>query len=136
MLQSIIYRVWQERLYETLFPSFAALGHISCLVHASIPESQRTLRVLSDWIYDSLYSLNPYRRQGEDKFLVDLVQTTMLAFAFDRTRAIHYTRQANCVALSRPPHLLRKGGYIVHDLLIFLEASAESSVAQGVLFIK
>ena len=134
ILQSIIYRVWQERLYETLFPSFYALGHISCLVQALIPEPQRTLRALSDWIYDSLYSLEPYRR--EDKFLTDVVQTTMLAFALDRTKAIHHTRQADCVALSRPPRLLRKGGYVVHDLLIFLEASSEFSVAHGVLFIK
>jgi hypothetical protein len=137
-------RIWLKRLHDVAFPTFYAFGHVSALLTNSIPEYQKVKQILSGWICHRFYSLRPYYRDGiEDKFLAEVINAAALAFAFDRDNATHYIRRADCIVLHRPPILVYENrGYLVHDLINFLEAESasetlpESSIIRGASFIK
>ncbi|KAF8588487.1 hypothetical protein K439DRAFT_1335105 [Ramaria rubella] len=134
-------RIWQERLFDAVFPTLYIFGNTSAILENSIPEYQRALCVLRHWIHERFNSLPPCEDRAvlsDQKFLTDVVQTSTLAFTFDRTNALHYIRRAGCVHVVEniPPHLNRQGRYVVHDLLDFLQATSDVSAVAGACFVK
>ncbi|GJE94213.1 hypothetical protein PsYK624_103810 [Phanerochaete sordida] len=133
-------RFWLSSLYHTMYPSHPKLGVATSLKLGSIPEAEKAIQVIKDWIRDLLYNLSPWLCERR-LFLTDVAELMALAFAFDRTAARDYIPRAPFFADRRrwPRDLMRgkdNDRYIVHDLFVALSASDASSVAAGALFLQ
>lgn len=131
---------WLSSLYHTLYPPHPKLGVATSLNFASIPEADRAIQVIKDWIRDLLYNLSPWTHDKRH-FLSDAAELTALAYAFDRSGAKDYVPRAEFMVDPRRrlrEHMRGKENerYILQDLLAALDGSHPSSVAAGVLFLR
>jgi hypothetical protein len=103
---------------------------------SSLPEAEKGLQVVKEWIRGFLYtaSLNNMSRM---QFLTRITHIATLALFLDKDNAISYFKRSPCITTDRPHHYLRAGShYIVHDLLDFLNYADLTALSAGVLFIK
>lgn len=133
-----IARDWISQLHSTLITPHHSLGGLHLLSPSHIANLQQVLRLVSLWMQDVLFRLEPWR--VEYRFLTQLAQCAQLAFALDRRFAPQYLRKVRCVSTFRPPELMRNAGdiraYIVHDLMSFLEGQQQSCLNRAFIFLK
>lgn len=120
-------------------PAHPHLGALYVLSAERIPELAEGLQLVRLWTEDVLFKLES-RRAGI-QYLTQLVQAALIGFTFDRSAALCYLRKVRCVKIDRPIELLRRVGdeqfgYIVCDLMRFMENEVSSSLSSGVLFVK
>lgn len=126
-------------LYHTLYPAHYKLGAAPLLEFDTIPESDKAIQVIKDWVRDSIYHLSPWSDQ--EYFLTNVAELIALAYAFDRAEAQQYIPRARCIAdrKQRLRELIRGADqerYIVHDLIEVIDGSSETAISAGVLFVQ
>lgn len=104
---------------------------------ATIPEAEKGLQVVTEWIHDLLLS-ESFSRFRDPGFLTFIAELVTLALRFEKSGALQYLRRAPCITMDRPEGYFREGGrYIVWDLLDFLaRTTGTTSLSSGVLFVK
>ncbi|KAI0079047.1 hypothetical protein K474DRAFT_723989 [Panus rudis PR-1116 ss-1] len=128
-------RFWLTALHQALFPPHNMFGSIINLDTSRIPEYQKAVQIVKDWIKDILFNLRP----NHERFLTALIEAATLAYAFDRAAAPEYISRVPCVGdvSKRPAELLRVDGrYVVHDLLDALDGTTISSISAGFLALR
>lgn len=104
-----------------------------------IPEADKAVQVIKEWIRDSLYSYSIFKEDRVEgrHFLTVITELTMLAHMFDKADANDYIGRAPCIAIDKPKGLIRAGHqYVVHDLIQALDGSKENSASAGVLYLQ
>ncbi|KAI0762352.1 hypothetical protein C8Q74DRAFT_1336826 [Fomes fomentarius] len=131
-------RNWITQLHATLITPHHSLGGLHLLSPSHIANLQQVLRLVSLWMQDVLFHLEPWR--VEYRFLTQLAQCAQLAFTLDRRFSPQYLRKVRCISTFRPPELMRNAGdirsYIVHDLMSFLEGQQQNSLNRAFIFLK
>ena len=133
-------RFWLGGLYQALFPPHRWLGSIVHLKFKLIPEADKGIQVVRDWVRNLIYTFDLERASPDKKltFLGDFLNLATLAYTFDQVAAREYMRRASCVSVSRPTDLLRgkEDQYIVFDLILALDGIDRASIVAGVLFLQ
>ncbi|KAG1777307.1 hypothetical protein EV702DRAFT_1102293 [Suillus placidus] len=127
-------RDWLKHLYEAINPPFFIQGSPADLDMNLMPLRLDSMKVVTLWIRESFYSLDPYYTHAE--FLTVLMGITSLSFAFDRHDAPAYISRAKCT-VSGPLELSRRGDgrYMVRDLLSSYQGATRSSISSGILYL-
>ncbi|RDB28998.1 TPR and ankyrin repeat-containing protein 1 [Hypsizygus marmoreus] len=128
-------RHWVNRFYEALKPAFHVLGTQVNLRVSLIPEFQRGLQVLKDWIRELAYTLD---FGMQPRFLAHLIRGAILGYIFDKQEASGYISRSRCMVPPIPPQYLRTPGgeYMLPELLLFLEGNKDTSISAGVLSLR
>jgi hypothetical protein len=112
----VITRVWLSRLYESLFPPIPELGSIANLTSSFISETKIGLRVVKDWIRETLYNLHP----GPLLFLSNFIKVFWLAVTFDGDGVRSYIQRVPGMRRALPNYLYRDNrASIIYDLASF-----------------
>ncbi|KAK0232752.1 hypothetical protein IW262DRAFT_1259998, partial [Armillaria fumosa] len=124
-------KFWLNRLYEALYPPHHMFGSISHLALSSIPEAPKALNVVRDWVRTVVYGREYHPRTN---FLTDVVRTTSLAVAFDRSQA-GYLRDAAYFKISPLFEYIRQDNHLIlYDLLNTILGSQTWSLTAGFIF--
>lgn len=102
----------------------------------TLPESEKGLQVIKEWLRDFFYTAS-YSELGRLDFLTAITETATLTLLLEGAGARAYFSQARCITTERPAEFLRKGDrYVVHDLMHFLVRGDTTALSAGVIFIK
>ncbi|KAH8101589.1 hypothetical protein BXZ70DRAFT_104267, partial [Cristinia sonorae] len=128
---------WLGTLYQALYPSSHKFGSISLFDAKKIPESEKAIPVVKDWLRNLFYSFVPQVNSHGDPFLTQMGQMVHLAYFFDKLSTQDYMPRTQCATASPPPWLLRVGDRnIVWDLLNSLDGKSADVISTSVLFIQ
>ncbi|KAK0443136.1 uncharacterized protein EV420DRAFT_1649415 [Desarmillaria tabescens] len=127
-------KFWLNRLCDALHPPHPKFGSISHLALSTIPEAQKALNVVKDWVRTVVYDRKCHPKTN---FLADVMRTATLAFTFDRSQA-SYLRNAAYFREKYPPSTyIRRGNvFIPRDLLNSMSGSQIWSLTAGFLFVE
>ncbi|KAG6874166.1 hypothetical protein C0995_005584 [Termitomyces sp. Mi166 len=95
-------RIYLSHLYESFNPPFFYLGTQSLLDPATIPEFNRGIQVVKEWLREFAYVLNIYPQLH---FLTNMFRISNLALTFDPRDALNYLWKAPCLFSAVPPYL-------------------------------
>ncbi|PBK60035.1 hypothetical protein ARMSODRAFT_898604 [Armillaria solidipes] len=128
---------WLNRLYEALHPPHPNFGSISHLALSTIPEAQKALNVVRDWVRTLTYGRN-YLPQ--EYFLTDVMRIATFAFTFDRNQT-GYLKNAAFFRTAPPFIYIRQGNrgghfIILRDLLNSMAGSQTWSLMAGFHFVE
>ncbi|KAK0456957.1 hypothetical protein EV421DRAFT_103155 [Armillaria borealis] len=128
---------WLNRLYEALHPPHPNFGSISHLALSTIPEAQKALNVVRDWVRTLAYGRN-YLPQ--EYFLTDVMRIATFAFTFDRNQA-GYLKNSAFFRTAPPSIYIRQGNrgghfIILRDLLNSMAGSQTWSLMAGFHFVE
>lgn len=125
-------RYWIIRFYETLHPPFHLLGNDTHLDADHIPEFQRGIQVVKDWVQQVAYTLD---FQNPLLFLTRLIGSAILGFTLDKSGAPRYWRSARLFQFQPPPPFLRppNNDCTLPELLMSLEDRYSFSINSGLL---
>ncbi|KNZ80017.1 TPR and ankyrin repeat-containing protein 1 [Termitomyces sp. J132] len=126
-------RIYLSQLYEAFNPPFFYLGTQTLLHPESIPEFQRGIQVVKEWLRDVTYSLDIH---PQTLFLTNFLRISNLALVFDPRDALKFLWNAPCLfpPFVAPPYLrAHEGGFMLCELLGFLDGSKEWSISAGFL---
>ncbi|THH29325.1 hypothetical protein EUX98_g4866 [Antrodiella citrinella] len=127
-------RFWLSKLYHALYPPHRRMGSIGILDLTLIPESDRAIPIVNEWVRDVLNTVHD--GVPPPSYLTTISEASHLAFAFDSSAAREYLPRTPFVNMP-PSHalLLRENQYhVVHDLLQALDGSSPVSISAGILF--
>ncbi|KAI0693657.1 hypothetical protein BC835DRAFT_1352925 [Cytidiella melzeri] len=128
--------LWLSRYYHALFPVNIKAGSLLDLDLAVMPEAEKGLPVIREWLHDFLYKAT-FQSVGWEQYLTMLTYAATLTILLEQENALYYFKRANCITTERPRHLIRKNDrYIVQDLVGFLSYEGNTALSAGVLFIK
>ncbi|KAF8060885.1 hypothetical protein FPV67DRAFT_312197 [Lyophyllum atratum] len=130
-------RLYIGRFYEAMNPPLYYLGANSLLDGNLIPEFQKGIHVVKDWLRELAYTLNFALPQQQ--FLTDLIRGAKLGLRFDRAQAAKYLYQSPCLHSSiQPRHYLRApdNDFMLRELIASLEGSQVWSISAGILSLK
>jgi hypothetical protein len=130
-------RFWLSKLYDSLFPPHYSLGSPSCWDRNLLPETQRAVEIVKDWLKELIFSIDPLSLQPRARFLPYFIQAGALAKLFDEQSSHDYMYRARCMVIRyrefmRPPD----GDYVLHDAVAPLIGQSNLSLARGMLFAK
>ncbi|KAG5351772.1 hypothetical protein C0989_004981 [Termitomyces sp. Mn162] len=126
-------RIYLSQLYEAFNPPFFYLGTQTLLHPEYIPEFQRGIQVVKEWLRDVTYSLDIH---PQTLFLTNFLRISNLALVFDPRDALKFLWNAPCLfpPFVAPPYLrAHEGGFMLCELLGFLDGSKEWSISAGFL---
>lgn len=135
LLTHLLLRHWLGRLYEAMNPPSDMIGTFSNLNRTLLPDNQKAFQVVKLWVHELVYSLDFL---PQTPFLTRWMRGATLSFAFDQKEATYATQHSRSMSTyARPGQYLRNGGgYILQDLLRFLEGKEPSSLALGGLALR
>ena len=132
----ILYRFWLSRLYHALFPAHVKAGSWLDLDIQLIPEAERGLAVVREWLHEFLYTAS-FKGIGHHSFLTNLAYVITLDIFLAKDSAATYFNRAACIVGEKPHIYLRNvDRYIIQDLRDFLCYDGTTALSAGVLFIK
>lgn len=130
------HRRWISRLYESYFPIHYKAGSALDVDLTTIPEANRGVQIMLEWIHDLLLS-EDFARIHPPGFLTFIAEAVTLSLRFEKSGGLQYLKRAPCITRDRPEAYIREGGkYIVWDLLDFLGRTSVASLSFGVHFVK
>jgi hypothetical protein len=129
-------RYWLDRLYEALNPYFYPYGCRANLDLTLIPEAEKGLVVVQDWVRHTFYTNDPNKYWPA--FLTTFMRSAILSFDYNRKDAFGYIHNSPCMYRRPPPSLVRKdyNVYVVKDLVTCLHGDQPWCLSAGVIFVR
>ncbi|CAL1697343.1 unnamed protein product [Somion occarium] len=124
-------RFWLTLLFQALYPPHYILGSLANLDKLRIPEFERGIQVVNNWIQDLFFTLSA--QENPQRFLTTVIQAASIAFVFQKPSAQEFLKRAPCVV--NPPESLKRDHerFVLHDLLEALDGSQVWSISAGTL---
>lgn len=126
-----------RRFYEALNPCVYYLGSRANLDLERTPAVQWALRVVNDWVKDSIYTSNP--RQSS-MFIDIFSRAVALNFENEGDQAISYIWKARSMQFDPPTAFIQQSGIrrynIMYSLVDFMRGREASSVQSGIMFVR
>ena len=142
MVANNLLRFWLRRLHEALNPSFYKMGTPYVLRPQSITEYGEGLHVVTNWIFDWLYTLRPQDDSGRlvASFPTALLRIVSLGLAFAPDALSFHLSQFEGVTTHAPASLIRCTDttqvHVLRDLDRYIRLEHPASLESGILFIK
>lgn len=145
----MLYSQWITNLFEICHPSNLSLGSLVNVSPSLIPETQDALRLIGYWLELSFYMLNPEQvlltlphiSSQSRAFLDNVSELLVISLHYDATRFRDVIRRSMFYDKNNGhPSLFRQdvssGAYVIHDLILFIDAYGPHFLNRGILFVK
>lgn len=133
-------RILLRQLYYSLCPQSYKLGSAHSLKPVLIPELEKGIDIIKDWVINALYCLNPMFHHSELRrdFLASFHRLVILCRIFDFPETQYHLFRIPCIRIYRPQGLLREPtrDYVVHFMLQCIQDLSNDSTARGIVFLK
>lgn len=137
----MLYSQWITNLFEICHPSNLSLGSLVNVSPSLIPETQDALRLIGYWLELSFYMLNPEHISQSRAFLDNVSELLVIGLHYDATRFRDVIRRSMFYDKNNGhPSLFRQdvssGAYVIHDLILFIDAYGPHFLNRGILFVQ